>query len=456
MTRRTRSGSTRTSTPPRKPRPTSRDLRLLAGAVFLSAAGDLLALIVLALQVHELTRSGVSVSALFATTLVPMVALAPLAGLVADRFEGVRVLVTASLAQAAIAVALAFVSDLAAILALSSLLTAGNAFAQPAEFTLVPAVAGARRVTEATGVLEAARYAGFAAGPVVAAGLAALGPRPALLVTAGSFAAIAAAAGAMRTRRPPTAGTASKQDRALDGFRLLHHDRILRVTIAAAVGALLFISASLTVEVFYLKDVVGASDTAYALVVCGWMAGMVFGATALARRTPARLVAAAALVALGVQGAGMGVQAAWAVLPVAFAGYLVGGVGHGVKNVLLRALIAVRVPEAVHGRAFAAYNAARSTAELGAVGAGGVLVSALGPQAALVLAGLGPILAALAGLTALRPRDGVRRGRARPIGQRSWFSASPRALGPSEDEFYGRRRAELPSKSIGCRPLAGP
>ena len=153
----------------------SRDLRLLAGAVFLSAAGDLLALIVLALQVHELTGSGLAVSALFATTLVPVVALAPLAGLVADRFESVRVLVAASLAQALVAAALAFSSDLAAILALSSLLTAGNAFAQPAEFALIPAVAGARRVTEATGVVEAARYAGFAAGP--AAGRGARGAR---------------------------------------------------------------------------------------------------------------------------------------------------------------------------------------------------------------------------------------------------------------------------------------
>ena len=140
------------------------------------------------------------------------------------------------------------------------------------------------------------------------------------------------------------------------------------MTLAAAVGALLFISASLTVEIFYLKDVVGASDAAYALLVCGWMAGHGLGATALARRVPARLVAAAALVALAVQGAGMGLQTAWAILPVAFAGYLVGGVGHGVKNVLLRALIAVRVPAAVHGRAFAAYNAARNTAELGARG----------------------------------------------------------------------------------------
>ena len=389
------------------PRSTSRDLRLLACAVFLSAAGDLLALVVLALQVHELTGSGLAVSALFATTLVPMVALAPLAGLVADRFESVRVLVTASLAQAAVAAALAFASDLAAILALSSLLTAGNAFGQPAEFTLVPAVARERRVTEVMGVLEAARYAGLAAGPVLAAGLAALGARPALLVSAASFAAIAAAAGAMRARRRASAGAANGHQRALDGFRVLQGDRVLRVTIAAAVGALLFIAAALTVEIFYVKDVVGGSDAAYALVVCGWMAGMVFGATALAWRTPVRLMATAALVALAVQGAGMGVQAAAANLPLAFAGYLVGGVAHGVKNVLLRALIAVRVPEAVQGRAYAAYNAARSTAELGAVGAGGVLVSGIGPRGALTIAGLGPILAALAGLTALRQRGGA-------------------------------------------------
>jgi hypothetical protein len=74
--------------------------------------------------------------------------------------------------------------------------------------------------------------------------------------------------------------------------------------------------------------------------------------------------------------------------------------------VLLRSLLTVRVPEAVHGRAFAAYNAARNTAELAAVGAGGVLVSALGPRTALLLAGLGPILAAAAGLTALRQHGG--------------------------------------------------
>lgn len=60
------------------------------------------------------------------------------------------------------------------------------------------------------------------------------------------------------------------------------------------------------------------------------------------------------------------------------------------------------MPEALHGRAFAAYNTARNTAELGAVGAGGVLVGMVGPRTALLAAGLGPILAAAACLTALR------------------------------------------------------
>jgi Na+/melibiose symporter-like transporter len=389
----------------------SRDLPLLAGAVFLSAAGDLLALVVLALQVHELTHSGLAVSALFATTLVPMVALAPVAGLVADRFESVRVLMVASLAQAAIAVALAFTTDLAALLALSAMLTAGNAFAQPAEFTLVPAVAGDRGVTKATGVVEAARYAGFTAGPLLGAGLTVLGPQPALLVNAATFLVIAAAGGALRARRPPAQRQDAERLRALDGFRLMRGDALLRITIPAAVGALVFIAASLTVEIFYLRDVVGASEAAYSLIVCAWMAGMVVGATALARRIPARLVAAGALVALAVQGAGMAVQTTWAILPVAFAGYVVGGLGQGVKDVLLRALISVRVPAAVHGRAFAAYNAARNTAQLGAVGAGGLLVSTLGPRAALALAGLGPVLAAGAGLAALRRRE---RASARP------------------------------------------
>jgi hypothetical protein len=175
------------------------------------------------------------------------------------------------------------------------------------------------------------------------------------------------------------------------------------VSIGAAVLALLFISASLTVELFYVRDVVGASEAGYSLVIAGWMVGMVVGAVGLATRVKGSL-AVAALLALALQGAGMAVSAFWPVLAWAIAGYVVGGLGHGVKNVLLRTLIQQRVPADAHGRAFAAYNAARNCAEMGALGAGGVLVGVLGAQPALILAGSGPVVFGLLGVAILRAK----------------------------------------------------
>jgi Na+/melibiose symporter-like transporter len=379
------------------------DLRLLAGAVFLSAAGDLLALVTLALLVHDLTGDPLAVSALFAATMVPVVAIAPVAGQLVDRVETVRLLAVSSLLAATVAVALAFASDLAAILALTALLAGIGAVGQPAEFALVPHIAAPRGLGRANGVLEAARCAGFAVGPTVAGVIVAFGgERLALLVNAGSFLAIAAAAALMRARRPPAASPIPQ--RARDGAAHLWRDPVLRVILLVNIAALLFISASLTIEVFYVKEVLGAGDAAYAGIVGVWMAAMVAGATGLAGSLPGRRAATLALVALAFQGAGMAAQTAWAILPAALAGYAVGGLGHGVKNTLLRLVIQQRVPGRLHGRAYAAYNAARNAAELVALAAGGLLVAATGPSAALLIAGLVPVALAAAGLAVLNPR----------------------------------------------------
>jgi hypothetical protein len=72
-------------------------------------------------------------------------------------------------------------------------------------------------------------------------------------------------------------------------------------------------------------------------------------------------------------------------------------------------VIAQRVPAAVHGRAFSAYNAARNAAETAALAAAGLLVAGLGARNALVVAGLGPMIAAAAGLVALAAQNAQRR-----------------------------------------------
>ena len=232
---------------------------------------------------------------------------------------------------------------------------------------------------------------------------------------------MAIAAALMRARREPAprAAVAGSPAAEAGGLRLLFGDPILRPAIGAAVLALGFISASIAVEVFYVRDVVGAGPAGYALVMAAWTTGMVAGAAGLASRVRAPL-ASAALVALIVQGAGMAVSALWPVLAWAAFGYLVGGVGHGVKNVLLRTLIQQRIPAEAHGRAFATYNAARNTAELGALGLGGVLVATIGAQPAIILAGLGPVIAGALGLAVL----GYRPSRPTALSLRTAFATS--------------------------------
>jgi hypothetical protein len=91
-------------------------------------------------------------------------------------------------------------------------------------------------------------------------------------------------------------------------------------------------------------------------------------------------------------------------MATALAAFLVGGVAHGTKNVVLRTLIHERVAEHRRGRAFASYNALRNGAELGALGAGGVLVGLAGAQAALALSGAIPLAIGLAALAMLARR----------------------------------------------------
>jgi MFS family permease len=385
----------------------NRDVRLLVGAVGLSALGDFLLWVPLALHIQATTGSPLAVSAFFLALFGPVVALGGLGGRLADRVENRRLLRRVSLAQAAVAAVMAFATgSLAALLALTALLGAGVALAGPAEFALVPAAAGREKLAEANGLVETARYAGMTAGPLIGGALAAADLlHVALALDAVTFVAVAVAATLLRARRDPRASAPVAGDggRVRDGVAFLSRDRVLRVTLAASVGALLFFLMSIAAEVFFVTDVLHAGEAAYGVLMASWTLGMVVGAVGLARRVPATALAGAALAGVAIQGAGIAAAAAAAVLWAAFAGFALGGVAHGVKNVVLRTLIHERVPDAFRGRAFGAYNAARNAAELGARGAAGVLVGVIGAQPTLLLSGAIPLAIGLAALLILHP-----------------------------------------------------
>jgi len=387
-----------------------RDVRLIVAAVGISAFGDMLLWLPLALHLQAMTGSPIAVSAMFLALFGPVALLGGVAGRLADRFENRRLLLVVSAAQAVAVGAMALLTgSLAAILALTAVVGVGAAIAQPAEFSLVPVAAGGRRLSEVNGLVESARYLGMTIGPLAGGALVAAGAvELALLLDGATFAAVAISAALLHARRKPERA-AGDSGRAREGFAVLAADPVLRIALPTAVGALVFFSMSITAEVFYVKDVLGASATAFGVLGTCWFGGMVFGAVALARRVPAGALAVAALAAIAVQGLGIAGAAAGGLLSVAFAGFTLGGVAHGVKNVLLRTLIHERVPDALRGRAFAAYNAARNAAELGALGAGGVLVGAIGARPALLIAGLVPLTIGVVALLLLTPHSPIRR-----------------------------------------------
>jgi MFS family permease len=369
-----------------------RDIRLIVGAVGLSAIGDGLLWILLSFHIGATTDSAFAVAALFVCLWGPVVALGGVAGRIVDTHENRRLLIGVSLAQAAVVVAMAFsTGSLPVLLGLCLLLGAGVAISSPAEFALVPAAAGEARVARANGHVEAARYLGMTAGPLLGGLLAAAGgTQLGLLIDAASFVAVAAAGLALHARRNPS--TTARAARTEGGGRdLLLADRTLALTLTAAVGALLFFTISVTADPFFATEVLGTGATGYGLLMTSWMLGMVAGAVGLARLVPSPWLAVGALAGVAVQGAGMLGAAVGATMALALAGFLVGGLAHGTKNVLLRTLIHERVPEASRGRAFAAYNAARNGAELAALGAGGVIVGLAGAQLALAVAGAVPL-----------------------------------------------------------------
>jgi MFS family permease len=404
-----------------------RDFLLIFVAFALSALGDYVALITLTLRVQETTGSGWAVAGLLLTGLVPPVLLAPLAGLLVDRLETVRVLVVTALLQAMVAVTLAFTPDVFPTLGLSFLLGAGLAVTQPALFALIPRTVGEDRTTQANAFLEVARWGGAAAGPLLAAVMShAFGAGSTLIANAATFLAVAVLVSLLRVRRHPEPGpegVPAPKGQAREGLVFIAREPLLRVIVPMVGFMVVFAAADNVAEVFFAKDVLRAGDTGYGVLITTWTIGMVIGSTAAGRFLgPARL--APAVVTMPIVGGGAVVLAASAAIyPLAVAMFLVGGFANGVELVGMRSLLHRRVPDRLRGRAFAAYYGMVQAAQIVAMGASGGLVEAAGPRLTMVIAGAGTAAVGLAG-TFLFARIPSRERRARePATVQPWATA---------------------------------
>src|SRR4051812_21241382 len=120
---------------------TRKDLRILAAARGVSAFGDQVAIVALLLRVHDSGGGASGVTLLLIATALPIAALAPVAGRLADSVASRRLTGGAAVAETAVCATLAFTSSVPATLALVLVLQAADTLAAPAWSAWVPHIA---------------------------------------------------------------------------------------------------------------------------------------------------------------------------------------------------------------------------------------------------------------------------------------------------------------------------
>ncbi|NLT55990.1 MAG: MFS transporter [Actinomycetales bacterium] len=414
----------------------NRDVRLITAGRALSFLGDQVAVVAVLLHAHASGWGTTGVAAVLVASAVPLAFGAPLAGRLVDRVASrlltVGTVVWEGCCVLALALLIAVVPDgpatIGGTLVLLFALGAGQAVSGPAWTALVPAVTERDEVGRAVGTVQAAMTLMGVAGPALGGVLVAWGGTvTALAVDAGSFAALGAAAVAVRgVRRPEPDDSGGSGIWA--GFAWIRDDAVLRPLVTGMVVLVLCLHVILVLEVFLVRDVLGGGPTAYgvmgAMIALGMIAGSLVGGRI--DGTPARSRAVRTsfvVVAVGVLAAGLSPSL------VAFgAAIAVVGLANGVLTVCLNALLLARVPDAVRGRVLAAVVGVVQTCNLVGIVAGGPLGGLAGPRAVFVGAGCtglavsAVVAVAARGLTSpwRPPGCGPRTSRPLPAPRRPW------------------------------------
>lgn len=402
---------------------TRRDVNLLAVFRAVSFVGDGLALVALFLRVAPLGHAW-AVAALAIASSLPLVVLAPVAGLVVDRVRAKPFLVALGAGEALVCAGLGYWHSVVASVALAFALNLIVAFSTPGYSALAVAITGTEHITRAQGALQGAQGVAFVVGPALGGLLVgATGQSWPLYIDALSFGLGAAGTTLIHHDRRPeplarqTARHGARHE-MMAGISLVAHDAVLGPVVLNVSIFFLTLGTVNVAEVFYVTVTFHGSALAYGLIGAFFGLGTVGGAIWASRRTEGEvfftraLSYAVVLVGLFITATGL-VNNVNEIYPL----MVLAGLAVGVANVAATTLIALRSPEHVRGRVFAAAGAATTGAEIGATIMGGAVLSVVSPRTVYLLGGsLATVTAVILGTVALHASRGSDRSSHAPQG----------------------------------------
>jgi CRP-like cAMP-binding protein/predicted MFS family arabinose efflux permease len=391
-----------------------RDLRLLFGGLVISATGNWAYNVALLAYVFDKTHSLGWVGAAGLARFVPSLLLGAYAGVVAERFERVRVMVSSDLLcavfQALLAIAAFGGAAPALVVFLAALTSIANLPYNPAVAAMIPQIADEDELAAANALNGTIENLTVITGPAVGAGLLALGsPSTVFVINAASFLLSAVIVARMKVRSRPVdvteSGDAGAWEQMLVGVRTIVHSPSARVPVAFC-GLVSFVYGTDTVLFIAVSDTkldTGAAGFGYLLTGLG--VGGVLAAVFVNR------IAASSRLAVAITAGAVLYCVPTALLTVihspeaAFALQILRGGATLVVDVLAITTLQRAVPPQTLARVFGVFFAFF----LGAIALGTLvtppIVDALGLNAALLIMAFVPAALALVGYPALARLD---------------------------------------------------
>ncbi|HEV2791705.1 MAG TPA: MFS transporter [Solirubrobacterales bacterium] len=369
--------------------------RRLAASYAVNELGDWMGIIALSVLVFDQTDSALATAALFLGTRFLPALFAPILVAHAEKPPPRFALPVIYCGEAAAFAGLALLAgnfSLVPVVILAAvdgaLALAGRALTRAVVAT---ALEPSGELRAGNALLNVAFTGGAAVGPALA-GLvvAGLGVQTALLLDAVSFYVIAwilFRAGTMPQAEPEPG---RMRDRVRAGLAYIRSKAVLRRVLTAQGAAFVFFAAVLPVEVIYVKETLGSTDTGYGLMLASWGAGMVFGSLLFAVVRQASLAHLLLFSTLAVGAGYLGLAAA-PTLAIACLASVVGGAGNGIQWVTAISAVQELTEEAMQARVMSVLESIGAAMPGVGFVIGGVVAELVSPRMTFLVAGCGVI-----------------------------------------------------------------
>jgi len=393
-----------------------------------SSLGDTLNYIAIVIYVFQLTGSGFDLAKLSIFQIVPILLIAPVAGVVIDRFPRKKVLIAADIARAVLILGLVFAPTVESIYAIAVLIAVATTFFRPTVQAVIPALVAEDELLAANSVAWSTEQLVQIIGSAIAGALIVLvGPKAAFVFNAGTFlfsalmiARMDMPAGSGLQARSAAVGTAGSRvpsvpvpESEQKGWRLYFEE--MKAGLAYARHDI-FVSRMLLVQMLASLAVGGTSallivlsekhlqlpPAGFSTLLLAIGAGALLGPLLLGLFTQNYKDARLLFVPYIIRGFG-DILIAWsASFPLALFLLFLYGLNTSTGMVVYNSQMQVAIPDRMKGRVFTLMDMAWSVMEIASIGLAGLLVDAWGVQRVYYLGGGLLIVAGLAGLIFLR------------------------------------------------------